>query len=169
MRPRCAGARCASEIRRHDGDATFAKVAHHGVHRVRLRIRNPRLRLVVEEQGLGIGFVRPAASRVQFVEGLVHYAPRKYLSSVMSDYGLDVFVREFQQVRRKCIFLPPATSDFVDVTPACDRELSCCACWRSPQPARLEKLNVCRSGGTVSHLSASSGSTMLNSRASVDA
>jgi hypothetical protein len=43
-----------------DGHAALPEIANHGVDRVRLGVHHLRLGLVVKEQSLRIGFVRPA-------------------------------------------------------------------------------------------------------------
>src|SRR5208282_62557 len=127
------------------GDATLPEIANHGVDRIRLGIHRLRLGLVVKQQSLRIGFVRPAEttlyigvtlrraasfelratrvarssqlvarsyrdsglvspdraaqlSRAQLVEGLIDHVPRKYLAPVMSDHGLNVFLKNLGEL-----------------------------------------------------------------------
>src|ERR1039458_10188190 len=142
-----------------DGDAALPEIANHGVDSVRLGIHRLRLGLVVKQQSLRIGFVRPAEttlnigvsllraasfelratrvarssrlifrnharsyrdsglvspdraaqfSRVQLVEGLIDHVPRKYLAPVMSDHGLNVFLKNLGKLAGSvCSFRQP--------------------------------------------------------------
>src|SRR5271166_2457783 len=117
-----------------DGNATLPEIANHGVDRVRLGIHGFRLGVVVKQESLRIGFMRPANtaldigvappgeansrlvapdcaaqfSRMQLVEGLVDHVAGEEPATEMSYHGLDVFLKNFSELAGSvCSFCQP--------------------------------------------------------------